>query len=187
MRAEYTPRDIERFWSKVDRSGGPDACWMWTAARHEFGYGKIRVQRKDVGAHRVAWEITNGPVPEGMFVCHTCDNPPCCNPAHLWIGTSTENAADRHAKGRSYGGDRHWQRVHPELRLRGSHHWSHQHPSRVARGEAHGRAHLTADNVRAIRQRYAMGATLKGLAQDYGVTSQNIWNVVHRKTWAHVD
>jgi hypothetical protein len=84
----------------VDRSGGPDACWPWTG-RTEGGYGRLWFKNKHERAHRVAWALANNqPVPDGMVVCHRCDNPPCCNPADLWLGTRTDNNADRDAKGR---------------------------------------------------------------------------------------
>lgn len=97
----------ERFWAKVDRSGGPNACWPWTGAVHAvWGYGffKRSDPRRNVQAHRLAWELANDRAPaQGMEICHTCDNEPCCNPAHLWEGTRAQNAADMVAKGRSGG------------------------------------------------------------------------------------
>lgn len=114
----------ERFWSRLER--GP-ACWEWTGTRRESGYGELqtgsRERRKRLAAHRVAWELTHGPIPDGMLVCHTCDNPPCCNPAHLFLGTHGDNMRDKCAKGR--GG--------------------------YNRGEACGKAKLTAADVRVIR------------------------------------
>lgn len=94
-----------RFWQRVDTSGGPGACWEWTAGRLPLGYGVIHVtlapgERRTLKAHRVAWELHNGPIPEGLVVCHRCDNPPCCNPAHLFVGTLSDNAKDAAAKGR---------------------------------------------------------------------------------------
>lgn len=103
----------ERFWAKVDRSGGPDACWPWTAGLADklHPYGAFRVDNDRVSqAHIVAFELANGPVPVGKEVCHRCDQPPCCNPAHLFAGTHHENMLDAHEKGRlkQVRGSAHW-------------------------------------------------------------------------------
>jgi hypothetical protein len=96
----------ERFWAKVDRSGGPDACWLWTAGtfRLRNGYGKFGADpaaSRTVYAHRFAYELSHGPIPPGLLVCHHCDNPPCCNPAHLFLGTIADNMRDMSDKGRA--------------------------------------------------------------------------------------
>lgn len=92
---------VDRFWSKVDRSGGPDACHPWMTYRTPTGYGRFGpTSGKSVRAHRVAWELTHGPIPSGLQVLHRCDNPSCCNVRHLWLGTIAQNVADRDAKGR---------------------------------------------------------------------------------------
>ncbi len=89
----------QSFWSKVDLSSGE--CWIWTGTRGPQGYGRIRVGgRRSTGAHRFAWEIVRGPVPDGLFVCHRCDNPPCVRPDHLFLGTASDNAWDCARKGR---------------------------------------------------------------------------------------
>ena len=101
---------VDRFWAKVDKNGPvpahrPDLgpCWLWTGYRYPKGYGRAsdpRVASRQTYAHRLAWELTNGPIPDGMQVLHACDNPPCCNPAHLSLGSNLENVRDREAKGR---------------------------------------------------------------------------------------
>lgn len=84
--------------------GDPDHCWEWPAARNQKGYGMlfeyVGIEQKTRKAHRVAYELFVGPVPDGMFVCHRCDNPPCCNPAHLFLGTAQDNMDDAMAKQR---------------------------------------------------------------------------------------
>jgi uncharacterized protein YjiS (DUF1127 family) len=91
--------DAELFWSKVKR-GGPDECWPWLAATNEKGYGVVGGKDGTTKANRVAWKLTNGPIPDGKCVLHRCDNPPCCNPGHLFTGTRGDNNRDMHAKGR---------------------------------------------------------------------------------------
>jgi hypothetical protein len=92
--------DAERFWSKVDKSDEA-GCWNWTATKHRQGYGMIRINGKMVGSHRYSWEMHHGPVPNGIEVCHTCDNPTCVNPSHLFLGSHADNMFDRSVKGRA--------------------------------------------------------------------------------------
>jgi len=87
------------FWSLVDKRSN-DACWEWLGHRNTAGYGVRSWEGKPRHAHRISWELHNGPIPDGMLVCHHCDNPPCVNPGHLFLGTVSDNAQDKVRKGR---------------------------------------------------------------------------------------
>lgn len=103
----FVSRPIEeRFWEKVAKGEG---CWEWQGRRTKPGYGRFWPQGLKgpaVQAHRIAWELVNGPIPAGLYVCHSCDNPPCVRPDHLWLGTNRENQLDAVAKGRGNAGER---------------------------------------------------------------------------------
>lgn len=150
---------VDRFWSKVQKS---DGCWLWMGSRSNQGYANFYVDGVRKLSHRFAWELTNGPIPSGLLVCHKCDNPPCVNPDHLFLGTSTDNMRDAAAKGRIHGGN-------------------------GVRGEAHRCAKLTEDDVRRIRE-VATDKTCShtALAREYGISVPAVQQVVYRKTWRHV-
>jgi hypothetical protein len=95
-----SPHIIERLWARIDRRGD-DECWEWTRARSARGYGQLWTGERVEYAHRLVAALTAGAIPTGLYVLHTCDNPPCCNPAHLVFGTQADNLADMAAKGRS--------------------------------------------------------------------------------------
>lgn len=97
----------------------PGGCIAWTKAKYAFGYGRINKGARGAGVastHRVSWELANGPVPDGMYVLHRCDNPPCCNPEHLFLGTLSDNTQDMLSKGRARGHLRGGE-AHPSVRL----------------------------------------------------------------------
>ena len=150
----------ETFWSHVDKSGN---CWVWTAARFDSGYGAFSAGANNVRAHRFAYELVYGTIPDDMLVCHHCDNPPCVRPDHLFLGSNSDNMKDMHAKGRGSG-------INPPRN----------------RGEQNGSAKLTTDQVLIIRQQHADGIHIKCLAVIFGVSWQTIKAIVARKIWKHV-
>lgn len=169
-RAENARRLVERFEERRDKSRD---CWEWTGGKTVAGYGLFCTEgNRHVLAHRFAYELAYGAIPDGLLVCHSCDNPPCCNPDHLWLGNDAVNAADMVAKGRSTRGDRHGLRQHPE---------------KAAHGERHTHAKLREVDVIAIRTRYAAGGvTMQALANEYGINCSAISNVITRRNWKHV-
>jgi hypothetical protein len=147
----------ERLVFYTDRRGKHD-CWPWRCGRDKDGYGAISVNGHHRRAHVIAWELASGQVcPKGMCVMHSCDNPPCVNPAHLRLGTNGENVADMVAKGRAFR----------------------------QRGSKHGNSKLTEEQVKWIRRLYKRGSTTREIAEIFSVTQSNIWYIVLRKTWTH--
>ena len=100
MFALITDKVLNRFWSKVNKT---DTCWLWTASSRTDGYGVIGIEGKTKSAHRVSWQLTYGDIPDGLYVCHHCDNKLCVNPNHLFLGTAKDNTQDMIQKGRRGG------------------------------------------------------------------------------------
>lgn len=167
----------ERFFSKTKlatevRPGMSTPCLEWIAGHDRDGYG--RCGHDGLRAHRVAWELVHGPIPDGLSVLHKCDNPPCVSVKHLLLGTNSDNRADSVGKGRHAHGDSHGSRTHPEC-------------LNPPRGEKHYGAKLNESNVRFIFQLRAHGWSHRRLVNEFGVNQSTISLILARKTWAHVD
>ena len=161
-------------------------CWEWklsTESAPNLPYGRCYFGKRYRPAHRVVWELARGPIPPGMMVCHKCDNPRCCNPVHLFLGTAQDNATDRDAKNRTAKGDRNGARLHREKWAKGDAHWTRKRPASVLRGERSGRAKLDEPSVQAIRELRKSGATLQSLATEFGVGTSTISRVVRGLSW----
>lgn len=147
------------------------------------GYGQMKVSGRVVGTHRAAWELSFGPVPPGLMVCHHCDVKRCCNPRHLFLGTAASNHDDSRRKDRHSHGERHGSRTMPSRLPRGERHGRNTKPERTARGERHGSAKLSAAQVEEMRLLREGGALLRELATRYGVSVSLVGQICQGKLW----
>ncbi len=158
----------ERFWAKVLQPKKIGACWLWQGLRDKNGYGVFGARKswvhsytesKAVSVHRISWFLHNGPIPKGAWVLHKCDNPPCLNPSHLFLGDAAANTLDMDNKGRRDG----------------------------PRGERCKQSPLTAQDVTHIRELWAGGEwTQQSLGDCFGIQQSCISEIIHRKTWRHL-
>lgn len=151
------PTANELFWSHIVRENDPNACWQWKGKIHSQGYGIFTFRGKEIYAHRFSHEYHFGEIPSGLWALHKCDNPPCCNPNHLFLGTNADNVADAVAKGRNL------------------------------RGEAVGTSKLTEEAVIQIKTRLLREKTTQtSLAIEYGVSQRAIGKIANGATWKHI-
>lgn len=156
-----------RFWEKVHKRG-PDECWEWKTRSGRRDYGCFSINGKPQRAHRVSWIMHFGEIPEGLFVCHSCDNPPCINPRHLWLGTAQDNVVDMVRKGRGYSP------ISQGVKIR------------KAKGEAHGSAKLNNEKVLEIRRRLNAGERDERLGLEFGVGRTAIRYIRTGRRWNHI-
>ena len=148
----------QRFWSKVS-IGPKEHCWPWTGKAKVRDYAQIEIDYKNYLAHRIAYELTHGPLPPGIRILHKCDNPPCCNPSHLFPGTQHDNAIDARDKGRLY----------------------------VTYGAACHFAKQSPEQVEEIRKSYIpYKTTRKMLATKFGISMSLVEKIVYGEAWRHL-
>jgi hypothetical protein len=150
---DFETGTIQRFEKRIEKT---DTCWLWTGYRDRDGYGNFQLNGSPRQAHRISYHIYRGRIPEGMLVCHTCDNPSCVNPAHLFLGTPKNNMEDKVTKGRMRGN---WEK-----------------------GAAFG-TKLTPEEVLFIREDTRK---TREIADDYGVTTHLIRLIKRKKIWTHL-
>lgn len=163
--AHLTLAQAERFWTKVQicshGEACQDCCWMWDGGLDPYGYGFYSTRLHDAKTNfrvtRLIWVLVYGEIPEGLLMLHRCDNPPCCNPAHLWVGTQTDNQQDSIRKGRR------------------------------PLGEQHPQARLTEEQVRHLRQLRDAGWSYTALMRVYGSGHNTVRAAVNRHTWKYLD
>lgn len=149
-----TPR--ERFEEKIYYS--IDGCWYWLGAYNNKGYGLFWYNNKLVSAHRMSHEFHLGPIPDGLFILHKCDNPKCVNPDHFFLGTYQDNSDDKLSKGR-------------QKKNKGVEMWN---------------AVLTEDDVRQIRARYTPRRDVKKLAEEFKISASHVYNIATKRAWKHL-
>ena len=157
---DASPILANRFWKKVPKNH-TNNCWKWGGTIMVNGYGTLTIRPNKYYAHRASWMINRGPIPDGLHVLHKCDNPPCVNPEHLFLGTQRDNNNDKIRKGRARGGS--------------------------MKGESHPLVKMTNGKIKEIRARYKAGGITQGdLASQYGMSQPGVSAIITGRLWKHV-
>lgn len=161
------------FWSFVNKSEHSQGCWLWTGSKLlKSGYGRIKFQGHAFKAHRLSWILHFGSIPDGLLVCHHCDNRLCVRPDHLFLGTPADNTDDMVAKGRQAKGDSHFSRTQVE---------------KVLKGEKHGMAKISQDQAVSIRQLAWLGKTDKEIAAMFPLSESAVHRIVKGHGWTEIN
>ncbi len=148
---------IDRIWKHINKKSDIE-CWEWMGVKDKNGYGRIRINKKMYSSHRIIYELICGPIPESICVCHSCDNPSCCNPNHLFLGSQSDNIKDMIIKGR-------WRKANNFKELNGAH-------------------KLTQQQVNKIRNLYSTSLyTYKELAIKFKMCKESIGHIIRYETW----
>lgn len=151
----FTIKQLNRFWAKV-KITSPNSCWLWTANKDKDGYGRLRIQNKDDGAHRISFIIYYGDIPSNCCVMHKCDTPSCVNPTHLVVGNNILNTKDRDFK------------------------------QRQAKGEKNGNCKLTKKQVAKIKELSASGLSSRKVGRIFGISKTHVLYIRGGKAWKHL-
>lgn len=174
----FSSDNLTRFLSKVEKTNN---CWLWKGGLGRGGYGKFHFKRKTMAAHRISFYFHNGIIPRDKVVCHSCDNPKCVNPDHLWLGTYTENMQDCKKKGRFNG-------TFPVLNQ--NQHIYREYKKSLNRpnkkGEFHHLQKLKNEDVKEIRSLYKKGYKQGIIAKKYEIHQSNVSDIVNYKLWKHI-
>lgn len=146
---------VPDFWQRVAVKATSE-CWNWTGPASVYGYGIYSKNKVSMPSHRAAYEKTYGKIPLGMIIRHSCDNPLCCNPNHLLVGTHAQNVADKVSRGRQNRGEKSWNHV------------------------------LTDDIVKRIRALCKAGINQYSIAEKFGICQSSVSRIANNKRWAHV-
>lgn len=182
-----TERQKRNFEKKIDKSPHPKGCWIWTASRNTAGYGTFQFSGEKRGAHQASFILYKGPIPVATpFVCHSCDNPPCVNPEHLFLGTPLDNMRDMVKKNRQASGDEAGPRKRPESRPRGDDHHTRRMPETVQRGEDNPLTTMTEQDVRNIMLARSTGLGGRAIAVELKLGKGAVDGVIYGRTWRHI-
>lgn len=173
---EFSPEDIAAYWAKVSKRSDTE-CWPWLGSTNQRdGRGIFRIRNLNMSAPRAAWLIHTGQWPGKLFACHTCDNPNCVNPNHLFLGGARENARDAASKGR----------LSMQRRPENSYFGKSESLKHRPRGEAHGGSKLAESDIPLIRERLAAGESQTSIGRAFGVSGNVICRINLGKLWSHI-